>query len=123
MGADGTLSLDASTLDAALNSNFSGVEGFFQGTGSFGENLTTTLDQLGSTSSTGAISLALAQDATVETGINTDISNKDTLIAAEKTNLTTELNLANEELQAIPEQIDEINKLYSAQTGFNENPA
>ena len=116
---DGTLSLDADTLDSALNANYSDVEGFFQQTGSFGQSLTSTLNNLGSSSTTGAISLALAQNATNEQGLTTDVANEETLIATEKTSLTAELNLANEELQAIPQQIDAQNKLYNAFTGYS----
>jgi flagellar hook-associated protein 2 len=117
--ADGTLSLDTDTLDAALNSNYSDVEGFFQQSGSFGENLTATLNNLGSSSTTGAISLALQQNATSEQGLNDNITNEESLIATERVSLTAELNLANQELQSIPAQIDAQNKLYNAFTGYS----
>jgi flagellar hook-associated protein 2 len=116
---DGTLTLDSSVLDAKLNSSFSDVEGFFQQSGSFGQSLTTTLNNVGSTSTTGSLSLALAQNATQEAGLTTNISNLEARLAIEQTSLTTELNLANQELQAIPAQIDAVNKLYSAFTGYN----
>ena len=119
VAADGTLSVNTDTLDAKLNSSYSDVEGFFQATGSFGESLSATLNNLGTTDTTGAIALSLTQNATEEYGINTDISTKESAIAAEKTSLTAELNTANEELQAIPEQLNEINELYSAFTGYN----
>ncbi|ADW68457.1 flagellar filament capping protein FliD [Granulicella tundricola] len=123
VGSDGSLSLNTDTLDAALNSNYSDIAGFFQASGSFGQSLTTTLNQLGTNSTTGAISLALAQNSTEELGINTNIANEDAHIATESTALTAELNLANQELQAIPSQIDEVNKLYSAETGYNQTQA
>lgn len=81
------------------------------------------MNQLGTNSTTGAISLALAQNSTEELGINTNIANEDAHIATESTALTAELNLANQELQAIPSQIDEVNKLYSAETGYNQTQA
>ena len=120
VNSDGSLSLDASTLDAALNAGFSDVEGFFQSTGSFGQRLTATVNQLGSTSTQGAISLALQQNSTEEDGINTNIDNLETRMAAQKISLTAELNLANEALQSIPSQLDQVNKLYSALTGYNQ---
>jgi flagellar hook-associated protein 2 len=43
------------------------------------------------------------------------------LIATQTTRLTTELNTANEELQAIPEQLSEVNEIYSAVTGYNQS--
>ena len=119
---DGTLALDTPTMDAALNAHFSDVVGFFQNTGSFGQTLTTTLNNLGTSSPTSLISLADAQNASVETALNLSVTNEDALIATEKTNLTTELNTANQELQGIPEQLTEVNQIYSAMTGYNTTP-
>jgi len=121
--ADGTLTLDTSTLDSILNSNYSDVTGYFQNSGSWGQSLSTTINGLGNSSPTGAISLELSQNATTESGLNTDISNENALIATEKSNLTTELNTANQELQAIPDQLSEVNEIYSAVTGYDENPS
>jgi len=121
LGDDGTLTLDVSTLDAVLNSNFSDVAGYFQNAGSFGQTLSTTLSSLGSSSPTGALSLALAQDTSEETGLNTNVTNEDALIAAQKITLTTELNTANQVLQSIPSQLNEVNEIYSAETGYNSS--
>ena len=117
---DGTLTLDTSTLDAVLNSNYADVTGFFQNTGSWGQELSSALNTLGTASPTGAISLELAQDTSVETGLNTNVANEDALIKTQTANLTTELNTANQELQAIPEQLTEVNEIYSAVTGYNQ---
>jgi flagellar hook-associated protein 2 len=115
----GTLSLDTSTLDSALNSDYSGVVGFLQNSNSFGQTLQTTLDNLGSSSPTGAISLALNSDSTQETTLNDDVTSQNALIATDQASITTELNAANQVLQSIPQQLDEINELYSALTGYN----
>jgi flagellar hook-associated protein 2 len=115
----GTLTLDNSTLDATLNSNYSDVVGFLQNPGSFGQALSIALGDLGSSSPTGAITLGLAADTTQETTYNDDITAQNTLIANQKASLTTELNTANQVLQSIPEQLDEMNELYSAMTGYN----
>jgi flagellar hook-associated protein 2 len=119
----GTLTLDNSTLDAALNSHFSDVVGFLQNTGSFGQTLSASLGNLGSSSPTGAITLALAADSSQETTFNDDVTAENALIATDQTSLTTELNTANQTLQAIPEQLDEVNELYSALSGYNTNTA
>ena len=120
--ADGTISLDADTLSGALNSNFNQVVSLFQDTGSFGSTLTTTMNGLGNNSASGgAISLALSEDGSQETTLNDNISQQDALIATQKTNLTTELNAANQILQSIPERILEVNEMYSAVTGYNSN--
>ncbi len=115
----GTLTLDTSTLDATLNSSYSDIVGFLQNTGSFGQTLATTLTNLGSSSPTGAITLALSADSSQETTFNDDVTAQNALIATDQTNLTTELNTANQVLQSIPQQLDEINELYSAITGYN----
>ncbi|MGA7523820.1 MAG: flagellar filament capping protein FliD [Acidobacteriaceae bacterium] len=121
---DGTLTLDTSTLDSALNSNYQDVTNFFQassGDTSFGTNLTSTLSNLGNSGPNGAIYLALEQDSTQESDLNTNITNENNTISTEQTQLTTELNEANYTLQEIPSQIDEVNELYSAITGYNED--
>ena len=121
VASDGTLSVDTSALDTALNANFSDITGFLQNSGSFGQNLSTVLNNLGSGTSSGAITLALAQNSAQETAINDSISTKDAAIAAEKITLTDQLNTANQILQAIPQQLNEINEIYSAVSGFNQN--
>lgn len=120
--ADGTITLDADTLDDALNNNFDQVVSLFQGSDSFGSTFTNTLNSLGNNSADGgAIALTLNEDSSEETTLNDNVSNEQALIATQTTNLTNELNAANEVLQAIPEQIQEVNEMYSAITGYNSN--
>jgi flagellar hook-associated protein 2 len=119
---DGTLALDADTLSSVLNSNFSDVTGFLQNSGSFGQTLAASLNNLGTQAPNGAVFLAQQQNAAQESALNTSISNEDALLATQKTQLTDELNTANEILQSIPSQLNQVNELYSAITGFNENP-
>jgi flagellar hook-associated protein 2 len=120
--ADGTISLDADKLSNALNSNFAQVVSLFQDTGSFGSNFTSTLEGLSNSSASGgAISLALSEDSSQESTLNDNISKQEALIATQKTNLTTELNMANQILQSIPSMIEQVNEMYSAITGYNRN--
>jgi flagellar hook-associated protein 2 len=119
---DGTLTLNSDTLNSALNSNFSDVVGFLQNSGSFGQTLASSLNSLGTQAPNGAVFLAQQQNSAQESALNTSITNEDTLLAAQKTQLTDELNTANEILQSIPSQLNQVNELYSAITGFNENP-
>jgi flagellar hook-associated protein 2 len=116
---DGTLTLDTTALDSTLNSNYQDVVGFLQNSNSFGQNLQNTLDNLGSQSVSGAISLALKSNAAQETVLNNDITAQNAVVAKQQTSLTNELNQANEVLQAIPQQLTEVNELYSALTGYN----
>ena len=119
---DGTLTLNTDTLDSALNSNFSDVTGFLQNSGSFGQTMAKSLNNLGTQAPNGAVFLAQQQNTAQEAALNTSIKNEDTLLAAQKVQLTNELNTANEILQSIPSQLNQVNELYSAITGFNENP-
>ena len=117
--ADGTITLDNAALTSALNSNFSQVASLFQGTDSLGWNFAETLNNLGSSHRAGAISLALSEDASQEKSLNDNISRQEDLIAAQRASLTAELNLANQILQSIPQQIQQVNEIYSAITGYN----
>jgi flagellar hook-associated protein 2 len=116
---DGTLTLNGDTLDNVLNNNFSDVTGFLQNSGSFGQSLVSTLNNLGTQAPNGAIYLAQQQNSAQEAAFNLSISNEEATLATEKTNLTTELNTANQVLQSIPSQLSEMNELYSAVTGYN----
>ncbi len=120
--ADGTISLDADKLSTALNSNFAQVVSFFQDTGNFGSTFTNTLNGLGNSgASGGAISLARSENSSQETMLNDNVSKQEALIASQKTRLTTELNMANQILQSIPQMIQQVSEMYSAVTGYNKN--
>jgi flagellar hook-associated protein 2 len=118
--ADGTLKLDSDALQSALNSHFDDVISFFQGTGGFGSSFAKTLNNLGNNGILGgAIGWALQENSSQESTLNDNISRQETLIATRKASLTAELNLANQILQAIPQQIQQVNEMYSAITGYN----
>ena len=119
MNNDGTLTLDSGALQSALDSDYSDVTGFLQNSGSFGQNFATVLNNLGTQAPNGEIYLALQQNAATEKALNTSITNEDARIAADKISLTNTLNTANDELQAIPSQLNEVDELYSAITGYN----
>ncbi len=117
---DGTLKLNGDTLTATLDSNYAAAAGFFQDAGGFGTTLNQLLNNLSSSNPSGSLALALAQDKNEEKPLNTNISNEEATIATQKQNLTAELNTANQVLQAIPQQILQVNEIYSAITGFNQ---
>ena len=119
LGVDGTLTLNLNALGAALNSNFASVTGFFQNSGSFGLNLSSALNSMGSVSSKGAIYLALQQNVSQENSLTANITAEEVRVAVDRTRLTAELNLANQILQSIPDQVSQIDKIYSAVTGYN----
>jgi len=118
--ADGTLSFNVATLDAALNSDFSGVLGFFQSANSWGQAFKNMLNNAGTSSTKGVLALANKSNSSIEKTLNDEISREDAVMAAKQKQLTTQLNLANQILQAIPSQLDGVNMLYSAITGYNQ---
>ena len=116
---DGTISLNAASLSGELNSDFSGVLNFFQDANSWGVDFSHTLNNLGTSSSTGTLALALKSDSATESTINDRISRENLVISAQQSSLTVELTSANEILQAIPMQLNEVNEIYAAITGYN----
>ena len=118
---DGTLTLDANSLDSVLNSDYSGVAGFFQNANSWGLNFSEMLTNSGTSSTTGILSLASSSNSSIESSLNANISKENILISKEQVSLTAELNSANEIMQELPTQLDGVNELYSAITGYNES--
>jgi flagellar hook-associated protein 2 len=115
---DGTLSLDSATLSNELNSDYSGVVSFFQNSNSWGVDFSNTLNNLGTSNVTGSLALALSADSATESSLNQNISTENLSISAQQSSLTLELTSADEILQAIPQNLDNINELYSAITGY-----
>lgn len=115
---DGTISLDSATLSSELNSDYSGVVNFFQSTNSWGVDFSNALSNLGTSNTSGTLALALSADSATESSLNQNISTENLLISAQQSSLTLELTSANEILQAIPQNLNNINELYSAITGY-----
>ena len=118
---DGTLTINSDTLTRALSSNLTDVTGFFQNSKSFGQTLAGALNNAGTQAPNGAIFLAQQQNSSQETALNVDISNENATLATQKTQLTNELNAANQILQSIPSQLNEVNSVFDSLTGFNPN--
>ena len=118
---DGTLTFDAESLDSVLNSDYTGVVGFFQNANSWGQNFSNVLTNSGTTAGTGILALASSSNSNIESTLNADITKENSVISAQQVSLTNELNQANQILQQLPSQLDGVNELYSAITGFNQN--
>jgi len=118
---NGTLTYDANSLDSVLNSDFSGVVGFFQDANSWGQSFTTLLNNAGSSSPTGALALASSSNSSIESTLNAEITKENSMISAEQVSLTAELNSANEIMQQLPSELQGVNELYSAITGYNQS--
>jgi flagellar hook-associated protein 2 len=118
---DGSLTFAAANLDSLLNSDYSSVVGFFQNANSWGQTFNTMLTNAGTSSTRGIMSLALKSDSNIESTLNAEISREENMISAQQISLTKELNLANQILQELPTQLEGVNQLYSAITGYNQN--
>jgi flagellar hook-associated protein 2 len=118
---DGSLTFDASSLDSVLNSDYSSVVGFFQNTNGWGQTFSNMLENAGTGSSTGVLALAASANSSTESTLNAEISKENSYISVQQSSLTAELNQANQILQELPNELDGVNELYSAITGYNEN--
>jgi flagellar hook-associated protein 2 len=117
---DGSLTLDATALDSLLNSDYNSLVGFFQNANSWGQTFSTMLTNAGSGSSTGILALAAKSNSNTESTLNAEVTKEDSYIATQKTKLTAELNQANQIMQQLPSQLNGMNELYSAITGYNQ---
>ena len=118
---DGSLTLDTTSLDSLLNTDFNGVVGFFQNANSWGTTFSSTLSNAGTGSATGVLKLAQNANSTIESNLNVDVSREEALISVQQKSLTAELNSANEILQGLPSQLLSVNEIYSAISGYNQN--
>ncbi len=118
---DGTLTFNANSLDAILNSDYKSVVGFFQNANGWGMTVSNLLDNSGTAASTGILKLASNSNSNVESSLNAQISKQSLMISAEQASLTAELNSANQIMQELPSQLDGINELYSAITGYSKS--
>jgi flagellar hook-associated protein 2 len=119
MNNDGTIAFDASQLDALLNTDFSGAVGMFQGLNSWGANFSSMLNSSGTSTSSGILTLSQTSNSNIEKTLNANLAKEDALIASQQKSLTAELNRANEILQALPSQLNGIDELYAAISGYN----
>ena len=117
---NGSLTFDANSLDSVLNTDYAGVAAFFQNANSWGQSFSNMLSNAGSSSSTGILSLAAKSNSSIESTLNADISKEESNISAQQSSLTLELNQANEVLEELPSQLQGMNELYSAITGYNQ---
>jgi flagellar hook-associated protein 2 len=118
---DGTLALNTDTLNTALTSNFNSVVSLFQSAGGVGQSLSTAVTNLGNTQPAGVLALAQTENASIEKNLNSTITSIDATIAAQTAALTASLNAANETLQLIPVQLQLVNEVYGAVSGYNKN--
>jgi flagellar hook-associated protein 2 len=117
---DGSITFDDNALDSVLNTDYASVASFFQNAGGWGQNFSTMLNNAGSSSSTGVLALAASANSTTESTLNAEISKEQSYISAQQSSLTAELNQANQILEELPSELQGMNELYSAITGYNQ---
>lgn len=109
MNDDGTLTLDSSTLQSTLQTNYSGVQSFFQSTtsssfaGSFSDLMTNMTDP-----SNSAIVLDLNGLKSNYTNDQDNINNLESTLANLKTSLTNQYSALNTTLQMYPTTLIEV---------------
>jgi flagellar hook-associated protein 2 len=110
MNKDGTLTLDTSTLDNAVQNNFSAVQSFMQGTASngFAATLNNQLSTL-TDAADGAFTLDLQSISSENSDLQDQINTFKTYLNTQQTLLTAEYNQADIALQEIPQQEAQIN--------------
>lgn len=119
LNRDGSLSFDSSVMEVALNSSFDDVMGYLQNSGGFGQTMTSALNGLSSSRTSGVIYLALLQNSNQEASLNKSIDAQEARIAAQKIQLTTQMNTVNQILQSLPDQLNQVDQMYNAITGYS----
>lgn len=113
MQDDGTLSVDSTTLNNALQNNFSAVQNLFQSTTGVGQTLSQSL-----TSLTNPVNSPLAVDlnslSSQVKDLNTQISDFQLQLQNTQTQLLLEYNTINTTLEQLPETLASINSQLDA---------
>jgi len=120
VGINGQLSLDMSALSNELTTNFTGVSNFFQNVGDFGQSMKDVLQNLG-TGSSGALTLRMSQNTAQEKTLADNKTALEARLATYQTRLTAQLNIANEILQSIPQQLEQVKQIYAAISGYGQS--
>jgi flagellar hook-associated protein 2 len=117
VNTDGTLTVNSSSLNDALQNNFGDVQNFFQGAAlnGFAGSLDTQLTSF-TNPADGAFTVDLQSISSENTGLQTDITNfQNNIIAPLKIQLTAEFSAAEIALQQLPNQIRDVD----AELGLN----
>jgi flagellar hook-associated protein 2 len=110
MNNDGTLTVDSSTLNNAIQNNFSAVQNFMQGASSngFASFLGNQLNTL-TEPATGAFTVDLQSISSENTDLQNQINTFQAYLNTQQTLLTAEYNQADITLQEIPQEQSQIN--------------
>jgi flagellar hook-associated protein 2 len=119
---DGTLSVDSSTLNNAIQNNFSAVQSFLQGSklNGFAATLNTQLNTF-TNASNGAFTVDLQSISSENTDLQNQINDFQSYLQAQQTLLTNEYNQADILMQELPTQLEQINAELGLNTNNNSN--
>ncbi len=119
---DGTLSVDSTSLESAINSNPGGVQAFFQGSAQngFATALNSTLSTY-TDPSEGAFTVDLSSLSSENQELSDQINTFQLYITAEQATLTTEYNKANVALQELPTEIKQTQTLLGENNSSSNN--
>ena len=122
MQNDGTLSVDSTTLNNALQNNFSAVQNLFQSTSpaGVGQTLQTALSALTNTIS-GPLAVDMSGISSETTDLNGQISDFQLQLQNTQTQLTSEYDTINTTLEQLPETLASINSQLDALNPQNSN--
>jgi len=117
MNDDGTLSVDSTALEAALQNNSSAVQQFFQGTASngFAAGLLTNLNSF-TDSTEGAFTVDLKSLSNENNDLQDHINSYEDYLSTVQTNLTNEYNQANITLLQLPQTLKQIQAMLGNNT-------
>jgi flagellar hook-associated protein 2 len=113
MQDDGTLSVDSTTLNDALQNNFSAVQNLFQSTSGVGQTLQTTLTSLTNPTS-GPLNVDMNAISSQVTDLNSQISDFQQQLQDTQTQLTAEYSTINTTLEQLPQVLASINSQIDA---------
>lgn len=121
MNKDGTLTLDQSQLNSAIQNNFSAVQSFMQGTSSngFADFLNNQMSSL-TDPTNGAFTVDLQSISSENTDLQNQINNFQTYLSQQQTILTNEFNQADLALQELPTEEAQINAELGNQNNSNQ---
>ena len=110
-GADGTLSVNSTTLDNALTNNATDVQNFFEGASlnGFAAQMSSALNAFTSAAD-GAFSVDLSSISASNTALTSQINDFETgYIASQQLSLTAMYSAAEIALQQLPQEMAQIN--------------
>jgi flagellar hook-associated protein 2 len=110
---NGTLSVNSTTLNNALQNNFSAVQNLFQSTSGVGQALQTTIDSV-SNPVTGPMAVDMNGISSEITDLKSQISDFQKQLQNTQTQLLAEYNTINTTLEQLPETLASINSQLDA---------